>query len=245
MALNARPNRAHYALAELGRVKGAGCVTLSQNVDGLSRRAGHETKQLKLLHGNLFDLKCELEDCGYRRENDFRDPVVPALAIPEDKEAGGENKPLQAAIAKKAGLLKGLDISDPDIDLPSVPTKDLPHCPTCKTGLLRPGVVWFGESLPKDVLADIDAYFGERDPETGQRKKIDLCLVIGTSSQVYPAAGYAYAARAQGARVAVVNMDRGDARDLQEGDWFFEGDAAEIVPEILKGVIGEVGVPDE
>jgi NAD+-dependent protein deacetylase sirtuin 5 len=40
--------------------------------------------------------------------------------------------------------------------------------------------------------------------------------------------------------VAVVNMDRSHARDLREGDWYFEGDAAEIVPEILKSVIEDV-----
>ena len=64
-------------------------------------------------------------------------------------------------------------------------------------------------------------------------------LVIGTSSVVYPAAGYTEDARQKGARVAVINMDPNDAKGLQKGDWFFQGDAAEIVPELLKGVIGE------
>lgn len=65
--------------------------------------------------------------------------------------------------------------------------------------------------------------------------------MIGTSAQVYPAAGYVDIARAKGARVAVVNMDRNDypTSGLMDGDWFFAGDAAEIVPEILKSVIGE------
>lgn len=69
-------------------------------------------------------------------------------------------------------------------------------------------------------------------------------LVIGTSSKVWPAAGYVDYAREKGARVAVINMDRNDApggaNGLDAGDWFFEGDASEIVPEILKSVIGEV-----
>lgn len=71
---------------------------------------------------------------------------------------------------------------------------------------------------------------------------IDLILVIGTSSRVYPAAGYVDKARARGARVAVVNMDRNDvgSSGLKPGDWFFQGDAGTIVPEILKEIIGEI-----
>jgi NAD-dependent deacetylase sirtuin 5 len=70
--------------------------------------------------------------------------------------------------------------------------------------------------------------------------KIDLMLVIGTSSKVYPAAGYTQIARRKGARVAIINVDEGDAFGLEKGDWFFQGDAGEIVPEILKSVIGEI-----
>lgn len=72
--------------------------------------------------------------------------------------------------------------------------------------------------------------------------KIDLMLVIGTSSRVWPAAGYAEQARAKGARVAVVNMDPNDMGKgtFTSKDWFFQGDAGVIVPEILKSVTGEV-----
>lgn len=95
----------------------------------------------------------------------------------------------------------------------------------------------FGELLPKETLSAVDDFIA-------QPKKIDLILVIGTSSKVYPAAGYVDRARAKGARVAVVNMDKADApggkNGLREGDWFFEGDAAELVPQMLKGVIGDI-----
>lgn len=204
-------------------------------------------------------MRCEDGSCGYVRRDDCSDPISPALAIPENEASiaaqsnAGPALALQAAVAKRAALMKAVDISNAEVPLPSIPRDSLPHCPKCKTSLLRPGVVWFGETLPDSVLSDIDAYFNEVDLESTaepqkpkdegssylQTKKIDLCLVIGTSSKVYPAAGYASAARSKGARVAVVNMDRADARDLQEGDWFFEGDAAEIVPEILKSVVGE------
>lgn len=128
-----------------------------------------------------------------------------------------------------------LDISDDRIEIPQLDPKDLPHCPQCKEGLLRPGVVWFGEMLPERVLREISDFIDESS-------KIDLILVIGTSAKVYPAAGYIDKAREKGARVAVVNMDKSDTGGgaLRQGDWFFEGDAAVIVPEILKSEIGDI-----
>lgn len=120
-----------------------------------------------------------------------------------------------------------LDISDEQVPLPALPVEVLPHCPQCKDGLLRPGVVWFGESLPMQTLDEVDRFLNAGP--------VDLILVIGTSSKVYPAAGYVDVARAKGARVAVVNMDRNDVgrSGLKKGDWFFQGDAGVIVPEIL------------
>ena len=132
---------------------------------------------------------------------------------------------------------KELDISDGGIPIPHIGIKDLPHCPRCKIGLLRPGVVWFGEALARETLFAIDQF-------VSKSSKIDLILVIGTSAQVYPAAGYVDVARAKGARVAVVNIDKADApggtNGLVKGDWFFEGDAGVIVPEILASVVGDV-----
>jgi NAD-dependent deacetylase sirtuin 5 len=245
MAMNAKPNRAHLALAELSR-KNPKFITLSQNVDGLSPRAGHPAEQLKLLHGNLFDVKCFNEACGYLRKNDFTDPIVPALALPSIKDTTANttdqvppNTDSHTAHAtKKHALLTGADISDISIPIPRIPLHDLPSCPQCKSQLLRPGVVWFGESLPTDVLSSVDDFIDA--PE-----RIDLMLVIGTSSVVYPAAGYTEIARSKGARVAVINMDKGDAKGMTKRDWLFQGDAAEILPELLKDLIGETPTFEE
>lgn len=129
--------------------------------------------------------------------------------------------------------LDELDISDDRVFIPDLQVQDLPQCPKCGNGLLRPGVVWFGEMLPDKTVSAIDEFIS-------QSEKIDLILVIGTSSKVYPAAGYVDTAREKGARVAVVNMNRADVpgvrNGLGRGDWFFEGDAGVIVPEILKSV---------
>ncbi|BCS20893.1 SIR2 family NAD-dependent protein deacylase [Aspergillus puulaauensis] len=247
MALKAQPNRAHYALAELAR-RNREFVTLSQNVDGLSQRASHPLEQLHLLHGNLFTVKCTSFYCNYSRENDFTDPIVPALAIPrnfpepvpssDDKTGEEASKSLYQAMGRgqEEGQREGteVDISDETIPLEPLSRDVLPQCPECKEGLLRPGVVWFGEALPSHTLDFVDDWMSQG--------KIDLMLVIGTSSRVWPAAGYVDQARSKGARVAVVNMDPNDMGKgkLTPNDWFFEGDAGAIVPEILNSVIGEV-----
>ena len=133
-----------------------------------------------------------------------------------------------------------LDISDDRVDIPQLGTKDLPQCPECNSGLLRPGVVWFGEKLPANVINEIEDFIDKS-------KKIDLILVIGTSAKVYPAAGYINKARAKGARVAVINMDRADTGSggLKQGDWFFEGDAGVLVPELLKSEIGTLSKTEQ
>ncbi|KAH7384595.1 NAD-dependent deacetylase-like protein sirtuin-5 [Pyrenochaeta sp. MPI-SDFR-AT-0127] len=232
MALKAKPNPAHYALAELARKK-EGFITLSQNVDGLSPRAQHPASQLKLLHGSLFDVKCSDFFCNHVEKNNYTDPIVPALAIPTDES----DPTTTSALAERSIQPQELDISDENVPLPEIDYSHLPKCPECRRGLLRPGVVWFGEQLPSSVLNDIDEYLRSD-------QKIDLIMVIGTSAKVYPAAGYVDLARARGARVATINMDPNDipASGLYDQDWFFQGDAAQIVPELLKNVIGEINV---
>ncbi|CAI6313067.1 unnamed protein product [Periconia digitata] len=231
MALQAKPNPAHYALAELARRKD-GFMTLSQNVDGLSPRANHPEDKLKLLHGSLFNVKCSDFFCNYFESNNYTDPIVPALALPTQN---GSDPTTTEALANRE-----LDISDERVSIPELDHSHLPKCPRCQHGLLRPGVVWFGEALPKQVIGDITSWMADSE-------KIDLIMVIGTSAKVYPAAAYVDSARAKGARVAVVNMDRNDepASGMRDGDWFFQGDAAQILPEILKSVIGEVNTDED
>lgn len=68
-----------------------------------------------------------------------------------------------------------------------------PSCPRCG-GLVRPGVVWFGEPIDDHVLARSEA-----------ATRCDVLLSVGTSSVVYPAAGLAHAAQMRGAFVAEIN----------------------------------------
>ncbi len=69
-----------------------------------------------------------------------------------------------------------------------------PRCGVCGN-LRRPAVVWFGENLP---VAELEAA-----EQTARR--CELMLVVGTSGEVYPAAGLAFTAHQHGARVVTVN----------------------------------------
>ncbi|PXF63928.1 SIR2 family NAD-dependent protein deacylase [Kangiella spongicola] len=70
------------------------------------------------------------------------------------------------------------------------------NCPECG-GQVRPSVVWFGEALPEQAW---------RDAESASYS-CDLFLSVGTSSQVYPAAGLATLAKSQGAKVIEINPE--------------------------------------
>jgi NAD-dependent deacetylase len=92
----------------------------------------------------------------------------------------------------------------PDWEDLSIPLTPLPpHCPACGA-LARPGVVWFGEGIPPAAMA-----------AAAHATACDLFLSIGTSSVVYPAAGLAAQARAQGAFTVEINPETtGIAVDL-------------------------------
>ncbi len=70
----------------------------------------------------------------------------------------------------------------------------VPACPRCGS-LLRPDVVWFGESLPPEALAAAMA----------AARTCDVFLCVGTSTVVEPAASLPFIALESGARVIEVN----------------------------------------
>jgi NAD-dependent deacetylase len=70
-----------------------------------------------------------------------------------------------------------------------------PPCPYCG-GIIRPGVVWFGEGIDPDVLR-----------ESADASDCDLFMTIGTSSLVYPAAGLVEQAHETGAFTVEINPE--------------------------------------
>ncbi|KAI0638484.1 DHS-like NAD/FAD-binding domain-containing protein [Trametes polyzona] len=103
-------------------------------------------------------------------------------------------------------------------DVP-IPVEDLPRCPKCGA-LARPGVVWF-EERPRHLDAINNVVF-----------KADMCLVVGTSSQVRPASTYAHRVRRHGGKVAVFNLDPSE-RDVEQADFVFRGPCEALLPATL------------
>lgn len=107
---------------------------------------------------------------------------------------------------------KGCGYQSKDVDV----NAGLSVCPQCSNDYLRPAVVWFGESLDERVI----------DIAEQASIQADLFLSVGTSSQVYPAAGFAHLARAQGAKLVEINPQ---ATALTEGvDWAIAEPAARV-----------------
>ena len=106
------------------------------------------------------------------------------------------------------------DWRDETAPLPTLP----PRCPHCG-GIVRPGVVWFGEGLdPEDVARATDA------------TACEVFLTIGTSAVVYPAAGLVHQAKRRGAFTVEINLEATEASQVV--DVALRGPAAEILPRL-------------
>lgn len=131
--------------------------------------------------------------------------------------AGSENVvELHGNIWKLRCLGCGAERQDRSVPLPAIP----PICPRCG-GLERPGVVWFGESLPEDALARAFA----------AAESCDVMLVVGTSAVVYPAAYLPQLAKNHGAYVIEINPDETPLTPL--ADESHRGKAAVVLPSLL------------
>ncbi len=100
------------------------------------------------------------------------------------------------------------------------PLPELPPCCECG-GMLRPGVVWFGEPLPAEVW------------ERAQKatREAEVLLVVGTSATVYPAAGLVPLAMSAGARVIECNVEE---TPFSSGlDRSLRGRAGELLPQLI------------
>jgi NAD-dependent deacetylase len=96
----------------------------------------------------------------------------------------------------------------------------LPTCRRCN-GLLRPHIVWYGESLSAGDMARCATAL----------QTCELLLIIGTSGVVYPAAGFASVAQEAGAFVAEINLD--PSPHSRFVDLTLHGRAVDLVPLLL------------
>ena len=106
----------------------------------------------------------------------------------------------------------------------TVPLAEIP--PQCACGgLLRPGVVWFGEGLPPGVLQE-----AIRAAERAQ-----VFLVVGTSAVVQPAASLPLLARRAGARVIEVNAESTPLSPLVDASIL--GPAGALLPQLVEATV--------
>ena len=95
----------------------------------------------------------------------------------------------------------------------------VPYCPECKD-VMRPDIVFFGENLPEDALDESMQAFEE----------CDLAIVLGTSLNVYPAAGLP-SLRKRGVPLVIVNRDPTSADDT--ADLVFHDSIGEVLQKLI------------
>ncbi len=176
------PNAGHRALAQLER---AGVVTgvITQNVDLLHTKAG--SRNVINLHGTYAQVVCL--DCGH---------TMSRAALAEELEAANPG------FAERAERLGGIAVA-PDADATVTDTESFRFidCPSC-AGMLKPDIVYFGESVHKDVVAQAYSLVDDSD----------ALLVAGSSLTVFSGYRFLRHAAARGMPIAIVNRGttRGD-----------------------------------
>ncbi len=99
----------------------------------------------------------------------------------------------------------------------------VPVCPNCGANL-RPGVVWFGETIPENV----------RNQSFAAAADCSVFLSVGTSSLVYPAAGLADIARENCAIVAEINPN--PTLHAETYDFAIVGNAGVVLPKLVESL---------
>jgi len=174
----AGPNQGHRAVADLQRL-GLVRAIITQNVDGLHQLAG--ARDVLELHGNLALARCLA--CG---ETTQRAELAARLleANPHFEVTVGETRP------------------DGDVVLSDEAVAGFhpPRCLVCQSDLLKPDVVFFGESVPKTL---VEQCFSSVDGSGG-------LVVLGSSLTVM--SGYRFVRRAAAAGIPVAIVTRGPSR---------------------------------
>lgn len=173
----ASPNATHRILADLESSRLSGLIT--QNVDGLHTAAGH--RDLVELHGRIDRVACL--DCGARSGRAALQDRLTAL-----------NRTFAAGDVEI--------LPDGDVDLDRTAGFVVAACESCG-GVLKPDVVFFGESVPPERVARCAALVEEAE----------ALVVLGSSLHVFSGRRFVKQAHARGIPVVIVNRGetRGDA----------------------------------
>lgn len=169
---NAKPNPSHFALARaesLGRVQ----HLITQNVDSLHQQAG--SKNVTELHGRLDQVVCM--SCSIRFDRSVMDGLIVELNPGIEKDFSVEFTP------------------DGDAEVEATADFNVPSCEKC-SGVLKPDVVFFGESVP---TARVAACMEELE-------RSHALVIAGSSLAVNSGMRFARAASKAGKPIVIVNV---------------------------------------
>ncbi|HLT21828.1 MAG TPA: NAD-dependent deacylase [Bacteriovoracaceae bacterium] len=205
-AAQAKPNLAHFALVDFTKKNPQKNITLiTQNVDGLHHRADSQEDLSPLcMHGSLNESRCT--HCGTVYFDDYA-----------YFNLDGDYAPTKYNLCNETQRATDQYLHHYKFQYKNF----LPLSPCCNQSL-RPHIVWFGE-FPL-LMEKIHPLL----------QKCDLFISIGTSGNVYPAAGFLQIAKAHGARTVCLNKEEIIQHDLC--DEFISGRAIDIVPRYLNSL---------
>ena len=174
------PNAGHRALAALER-SGVVIGVITQNVDLLHTKAG--SRAVINLHGTYARVVCL--DCGH---------TMSRAGLAEQLEAANPG------FTERAEAVSGLAVApDADAVVDDTASFRFVDCPACG-GMLKPDIVYFGESVAKEV---VDQAYSLVD-------RSDALLVAGSSLTVF--SGYRFVRHAAARNVAIAIVNRGPTR---------------------------------
>jgi NAD-dependent SIR2 family protein deacetylase len=175
-----QPNAGHRAVAALER-SGVVNGVITQNVDLLHTKAG--SRDVIDLHGTYAQVICL--NCGQSRSR---------AALAEELDA------LNPGFTEQVEAVGGLAVA-PDADAVVADTASFRYldCASCG-GMLKPDIVYFGESVPKDVVQQSFSLIDTAD----------ALLVAGSSLTVF--SGYRFVRHAAARKIPVAIVNRGPTR---------------------------------
>lgn len=191
------PNAGHRALAALEQASVVSGV-ITQNVDLLHTKAG--SRNVINLHGTYAQVICL--NCGH---------TISRAALAEQLEA------LNPGFVARAEAVGGLAVA-PDADAVVADTASFRYldCPRC-AGMLKPDIVYFGENVPKNVVAESYSMVDDAD----------ALLVAGSSLTVF--SGYRFVRHACARRIPIAIINRGSSRGDELATVKVDGGCSELL----------------
>lgn len=196
---NFQPNATHLALARMQREGRIGSV-VTQNVDRLHTKAG--TKDVLELHGSGYKVICLGSQCNYSIDRHDLQLIFNTM---------------NANMVNRSELMR----PDGDIDIPQeyIDSFRIPECPQCG-GNLKPDIVFFGDSIPKQRAEKLAALVCSSDG----------VLILGSTLLVYSGYRILLSCHEMGLPIAIVNI--GKVRGEEKASLKISAKCGDIIPKV-------------